>query len=363
MLSTLNNSIDFEIGRINNENFDNNSIFISTNSFNNIPMIFQDNPNIPIMNSHFSENQTDNQISIYYKRNEENFIYNENNNEDYEEYKYYPFNEILEILKKRKILKNKTIFFKINQFIKDAEERLSNKKRKRETFFEKFLKKENNNNNFIELKEDKKDKKRGRKCKENLGKETHTKMSSDNIIKKIKAKIIHYLVIFMNNILDNDKFKFYKLNYKYIDQLNKKNDLDLLEKTVKDLLSMEITSKVKKVEKNFNKILIKKIVDKEISVRDYNTTMFIFNMKLRDWIPLFTFKKNIVDIIKEKGGENVNSKQIEENLVHIDALLNKMLGKNDPQYLSSFIFYLFNYERWFYIKFGRKKKSKIADNQ
>ena len=359
MYNDKNNSIDGEIGRINQEYFDINSILNSTNSNNIVPMIFQDSPNIPINNSLFSDNQTDSidQISIYYIRNEQNCLYNENNNEIYEEYKYYPFNEILEILRKRNILKNKTNIG-INQYIKDAEEKLCNKKRKRKNFFEKFLKKK-----VIELKEKKNDNKRGRKCKENLDKETHTKMSSDNVIKKIKAKIIHYLVIFMNNILDNDKFKFYKLNYKYIDQLNKKNDLDLLEKPLIDLLSMDITSKVKTVGEKFNKILIKKIVEKEVLVKDYNTTMFVLNMKFRDWISLFTFKKNIVDVIKEKGGENINSKKIEESLVGADDLFYKMYEDNDQEYLSFFIFYLYNYERWFYNKFGRKKRAKISNNE
>ena len=290
------NSIDDEIGRINQEYFEINNILNSTYSNNIVPMIFQNSPNIPIKNSLFSDNQTDSidQISIYYIRNEQNCLYNENNNEVYEEYKYYPFNEILEILRKRNVLKNKTNIG-INQYIKDAEEKLCNKKRQRKNFFEKFLKKK-----VIDLKGKKNDNKRGRKCEANLDKEIHTKMSSDNIIKKIKAKIIHYLVIFMNNLLDNDKFKFYKLNYKYINQLNKKNDLDLLEKPLKDLLSMDITSKVKTVGEKFNKILIKKIVEKEVPVKDYNTTMFALNMKFREWISLFTFKINIVDVIKKK---------------------------------------------------------------
>jgi hypothetical protein len=49
-------------------------------------------------------------------------------------------------------------------------------------------------------------------------------MSSDNIIKKIKGRLIQYLVIIINNILEKkeiDKNKIYKINYQYINQLKK----------------------------------------------------------------------------------------------------------------------------------------------
>ena len=74
-----------------------------------------------------------------------------------------------------------------------------------------------------------------------------------------------YLVIFMNNILDRkiSDLKLYKIDYKYKDQINKKIDLDLLEKSLKDLLSMNITSKSKTHDKDFNKILIQNILEKK----------------------------------------------------------------------------------------------------
>ena len=145
-------------------------------------------------------------------------------------------------------------------------------------------------------------------------------MSSDNIIKKIKCKIMDYLVIFMNNILDRkiSDLKLYKIDYKYKDQINKKIDLDLLEKSLKDLLSMNITSKVKRHDKNFNEVLIEQILEqikKEKSMEYINTIIFVLNMKFRDWISLFTFKKNIYDLIKENDDKNINNKKIHNNLV------------------------------------------------
>jgi len=49
-----------------------------------------------------------------------------------------------------------------------------------------------------------KKKKRGRQSKSTSINE-HNKMSSDNIIKKIKAKIFKYILIFLNNLLEKAK--------------------------------------------------------------------------------------------------------------------------------------------------------------
>lgn len=381
MDSSFNNALGIEING-NQEIFSDNANLDLTNSINIDLLNSQYNQIIPIMSPPLYEKNVNpfSKISFSYINNKESFLFKVINNNVNKEYKYYTFDEILEILKKNKKfskIKNK---FKKNQYIEKAEEKLCNKKRKRETFFEKYLKKNNNLIIFKEKKNDKIKKKRGRKCKEDSGKEVHTKMSSDNIIKKIKCKIMDYLVIFMNNILDRkiSDLKLYKIDYKYKDQINKKIDLDLLEKSLKDLLSMNITSKVKRHDKNFNEVLIEQILEqikKEKSMEYINTIIFVLNMKFRDWISLFTFKKNIYDLIKENDDKNINSKKIHNNLVSssincdkieksligADVLLNQILLKNDSQYLSSFIFHLYNYERWFYIIFGRNKKEKNND--
>ena len=204
----------------------------------------------------------------------------------------------------------------------------------------------------------------GRKKSNDISERDHNKFSSDNIIKKIKGKIFQYLVIFMNNILgrkEEDKNKIYKINYKYIDKVNKKNDLEILEKSLKDLLSVEITTKVKVVDRYFNKGFIERIINKEEPLKDYDTILFVLNIKLRDWLSLFTFKKEIDDIIKEKVEEEytqkINKKIIEESLIGVDDLINQMIKENNEQFLLFFIFHLYNYERWFFIRAGRNIKS------
>ena len=54
----------------------------------------------------------------------------------------------------------------------------------------------------------------------------------------------------------------------------------------------------------------------------------------------------------------IDSERIEKCMVGVDDFLNKMvLNNNDEVYFSIFVFYLYNYERWFYIKKGRNRKS------
>lgn len=133
-------------------------------------------------------------------------------------------------------------FFK-NPFMENFENKLLNKKRRRYN--------NNKEKEFNKFKEGEKFKnKKGRKGNNNNEKEEHTKQSSDNIIKKIKGKLFYYLVIFLNNLLNKkkeDKEKIYNISYKYINKLKKDNELELLEKSLKELLSMDVTSKKKKL--------------------------------------------------------------------------------------------------------------------
>ena len=64
----------------------------------------------------------------------------------------------------------------------------------------------------------------------------------------------------MNNILnkkDEDKNRLYKQYYKFIENLNKINDIQYLNMPLKDLFSMEITPRYKGISCDFNKEFIK----------------------------------------------------------------------------------------------------------
>ena len=208
-----------------------------------------------------------------------------------------------------------------------------------------------NNENFGKFK-------RGRKKKDEATERKHGKFSDDNIIKKIKSKLIDFSMKYINNIISNlnskkgkgeEKINLKKLNYKdYVDSIERKENLNFLQKPIKDILSYEISSKFSKFPKNWNLKHIEAILDcnKDVIIRD------IFDMKFNEWIDIFLLKK------KAKYHET-----IEKNLPAVGELLENILSKNGEYYLSIFIFYLYNYERWFYNKVGRNRtKNKKKNN-
>ena len=194
----------------------------------------------------------------------------------------------------------------------------------------------------------------GRKRKdESPGK--HNKMSHDNIIKRIKAIIFDYIIIFLNNILQlkEGEDKLLKLSYKLIKNLKRDEELQVLNSSLKDFASKKISEKYKTKSDQFNKKLIEKI----LKYQKDPTILFVFNLSLRDWIDLFCHKKTISQLLIEYeiNEQEIDSEKIKNSLNSIDTLLNDIKDKDKEEYLISFIFLLYNYEIWFYYKKGRKK--------
>ena len=211
------------------------------------------------------------------------------------------------------------------------------------------------------------EKKRGRKPQFNCPIITHTKMTADNIIKKIKSISIKNIIEFFNQLFRklNKNFQLLKLDFRYSKQLKREVEFNLLEKKLKDLASFDISSKFKKFKTYYNKEIIEKIENKDKSIIDktnenlYDTLMFVFNLTFRNWLDLITGKKNFEDLAyyyKDSGFINFNL--IKNNFVDINQILvNSNIEENE--YLAKFVFYFYNYERWFTLKAGRNiKKNK-----
>ena len=247
-----------------------------------------------------------------------------------------------------------------NEKVEKAEKNLQFTKTKRRRLKNKENETENNNNldNKIERN------KRGRKTKNvnNLLKE-HDKYSDDNMIKKIKSKLFEYSRTFLNKMLEkyNEKGKsvLMQLDYKkYIDRLNREQDLMFLNMPLKDLFSNDISFKcqLKNIEKvkDYNKKKIEAILHNETD----NTILFALNMTFIEWLDIFTFKTSLNDVIHKYNIEknmDVDLQKIDKNLIKVDDLLKNKL-KNNLDEFSLFIFYLYNYELWFNKKVGRKSK-------
>ena len=270
-----------------------------------------------------------------YQRNEEN-----------DEPKLYTSNDILIILSKYVNSANLKLNFNKN-IAEDL--RLTRSKRKLDYF------------EYIDTIKDNKIKmsKRGRKKKNSNKVGVHDKICSDNIIKKVKSAIFNYILYFLNNILSltNDHVKLAKINYKYVDVLKKEKEFETLNMSLKEIFSKDISPKLKKYNSNFNKQVIDNLLENE-KVND--TILFVFNMTLRNWLDIFTLKKSVIEIIneyKDKNYKNIDSEKIEKCLVGVDKLLNEIKEKNSEDYLPYFIFCLYNYERWFYLKKARNNKT------
>ena len=242
----------------------------------------------------------------------------------------------------KKILEN---FIK-DSTIEQAEEDLKviQRKRKRNT------KNENKNEN-------KKKYDPGRKLKSDISERKHNKMKDDNIVLKIKTKIFKEILNFLNNILntnheESNKKKLKELDYNLIRQMKRDTNLKLLNMTLKDIFSQEISSKIKTVKSNSNKLFIKKIM-KEKKIKEI--IKFSFDLQLREWINLFTMK-NKIENFKNLSKESYN--EINKKLPKVDIILNGILNenKNNKRYFSYFIFYLYNFENYFLSKQSRRSK-------
>ena len=184
----------------------------------------------------------------------------------------------------------------------------------------------------------------GRKKKNGIEKGKHNKYSPDNIIKKIKRIFFKYIIIYINLIKEKhapnqqENFQFKNLSYEnYINNLKKDKEIQLLNKPLKDFVSLEISSK-HGLNFDFNRQKMEKILEEE---KDNQKLKSILNMTFDEWIDIFTFKEKFDDDLEFNGLQDV---------------LMDLYNKEDDEYFSRFIFYLFNYKNWFHYKKARKPK-------
>ena len=166
----------------------------------------------------------------------------------------------------------------------------------------------------------------GRKRKDDNQEGNHTRNDVDNIMKKCKNTLFH-------NVIE------------YIDILKKDNELALFKMKLKELVSLDISSKYSLIEdKEFNKKNINKILEEG---KDNEVLINLLNMRFGDWIDVFTLKKKI---------------EIEPKFKGLEKALKEISDKNDEEYFSRFIFFLFNYKNYFQNKKGRRPKT-ISDKR
>lgn len=291
----------------------------------------------------------------------------------------FTFDKVKTIIQKINLPENvKSMIFsdaniiKIEKEMKDVN--LTNKKRRRKK-------------GIANLDDDLENIKVGRKKQTDSSKSKHNRNSADNIIKKAKSYFINYSLKFINNVLNtelsldelieyNKIFRIGKvdvkeediktsnliklLDYKFIDQIKKEKDLALLRSPLKDIFSNDISPKYSTFPKDWNKQIIQKIIED----RPNNPSiMFAFNLTFREWIDIFTFKKSLSFF---NNYDEEKMALLNNNFIKIDKLILEIYDKNDVyinNYLSYFLYYAYNYERWFYNKKGRRRVSNKETQQ
>ena len=195
--------------------------------------------------------------------------------------------------------------------------------------------------------------------------DTHTKYKSDNIIKKIKAIFFNYAIIFLNNLLNlHEKESLFKLDYYlYINDLKKDRDLGYLYMPLRELFSKKVSkkylSKIRNEEERNKEEAHNKIILDNVFENGDETLKFALDMTFINFIDLFICKTTVKDLIKETefiGFVDVN--KIQTSISGFEKALKYVMkkNKNDMIYFSNFIFYLYNYERYFFVKKGRNNK-------
>ena len=170
--------------------------------------------------------------------------------------------------------------------------------------------------------------------------------SADNILKKIKGNFFRYGIDFLNMFLNknNQKGELLYLNYKkYINNLTKKKEIELFKMKLKDFASLEVSKKKKSnSDKYFNKNFINDIL-KDTEKNNETIQNFLNNISFEEWIDVFTKKRQDYNLEEFNGLQNSLEKVAKEY-------------KDDDEYFTRFVFYLFNYPNWFYNKKGRERK-------
>ena len=224
----------------------------------------------------------------------------------------------------------------------------------------------------------------GRKKKNDNSKSNHNKYIPDNIVKKIKNRISDFLIEFINNLINsiyntneinkillnlnlhkfelkNQKKIIKKIEHKFSANLTKKEDnLKLLNSTLKEYLSNKISTKYVNYKENQNELIISKLLED-----DENKDIFKFvfqELKIEDWLQIYTHQKNIDDYIYRY---NLNKKESKikksiEGIERIEKYLKKLItleNENDGKlYYHCFLLLIYNFRLYLDVKEGRNHK-------
>ena len=181
----------------------------------------------------------------------------------------------------------------------------------------------------------------GRNTKDDKTIRKHNKASSDNIARKIKVYIFKELIKYCKINVSKDLLG---LDYEYISNLKKDTNLKMLDSSLKEILSLDTSSKYEKDNIDNNKKIINAILEKESNNEKVKA---LLDMKFNDWIDnILLFKENKEEKDKFNGLKSI-----------LSHLISTLEFPEDNYYLTRFLFYLFNFRSWFENKKGRNENN------
>jgi len=192
---------------------------------------------------------------------------------------------------------------------------------------------------------DDKSKNMGRKTKD--GKEKgekgeHDKYSEDNMIRKIKSKFIDYIHNLINKSFKNKELKFLRLDSEINEKLKKDYNIELMNRTFKDLYeNIPISKKYKKKSKE-NSDINKNIIYKIYYEEPYNE-FDVINLLNKTYKELFNdfVYNNLDNFLNDIYEEEKRKNESEENILN---------------YIKNIKQLCYSYEDWYLNKKGRKRK-------
>lgn len=287
-------------------------------------------------------------------------------------------NDILIIFKNSNIDSNKRIIlFKVFDILDSKIDKIKNElsdkiRQKRQ---KKIIKRKISNISPIE---------KGRKKKYDFSIRFHNKYVGDNIMNKIRNNFTKYLIKYINKLIDNiynisekkhilnieiNKKKAKKIikniDYKTVShKIRIKKNLDLLKLTIKQFLELKMSSgrnKCNLTEKYDNVKIIEKLLNDE---NNKDLFYFLFNeITILDWLDIYTYKKEFNDFFLFNLLNEEKKRLLNNCLVRIDKTIVSMYNKEEFIYLHCFILLIYNFKRYYSLKYERAPKSKKIKNK
>ena len=188
----------------------------------------------------------------------------------------------------------------------------------------------------------------GRKRKFSSEIRVHTKYDKDNILRKIKSTMIKHLITFINQLIYqmyNGKIgygphqkKFFTINQSQI--IDSRNDKKFIFKTLKDILSEDITGRISNLVPEHNKNLIELLLNEEEDEKKEKFEQF-FNLKFIDCIKHFCEQEKL---------------EILNGLELLQKTCENMEKNESNDYIELFTSYAMDFEGYIRKKKNRKSK-------